>query len=233
MRPMTTEQQPATEPPVRPLRVVDEPTRVEGGHRPRSSRAPDPLHQSGVFPKLLTEPFEPTLVDVRLTLDLDAVDRALAGAAYDPSMAAPTMRERLQEMREIEESLARIHALSMHDDLAPLFGPETALSRYMRGVQGWCASFARICARLASDLGAGRRARWPALCTRVAAAAKSHHRGLRTPAIDAADALSAAGPRWAGRIHERLRIELEQLFSAIDWFEESTRRYITSPETAA
>ena len=198
--------------------------------RPMTETAPA-LDESGVFPQL-ADTFEPTLVDARLTLDLDAVDRALGAAAYDPSMAAPTMRERLQDMRDIDDALARIHGLSLFAGLAPLFGPRTALSRYMRGVHRWCASFARICDELADELRAGRPARWSTLRASVADAARSHDLDLRSQATVDVALLRDEQPCLRG-VHDSLRAELEHLFAAVDWFEESTRRYIGSRVEAA
>jgi hypothetical protein len=225
------DEHPSSEPAFRPLRALprrEEATRSE--KRPQRNRdrnePPTVLTQSGVFARVAS--LEPTLVDARLSLDVDAVDRALGRAAkiaYDPSMAAPTMRERLQEMGEIAEALVRIHGLSMHDGLAPLFGPDTSLSRYLRGVQAWCASFARVCERLTHDLCAGRPADWATLRKQVARAARSHDRTLAKAAATDVALLRDTDPGLRGLVH-RLAEQLEQLFAAVDWFEESTRRYI-------
>jgi hypothetical protein len=218
-----------SEPAFRPLRAVpsrDEATRADGRRlqrAPRSAAAPRILTQSGVFPS--TASLEPTLVDARLSLDVEAVDRALGRAPYDPSMAAPTMRERLQEMGEIAQALARIHGLSMSDGLAPLFGPDTALSRYLRGVQRWCASFARVCERLTDELRRGRVADWTTLRRQVAEAARSHDRALASDAASDVALLRETHPS-VSTIAERLAEQLGELFAAVDWFEESTRRYI-------
>ncbi len=238
-----------SEPPSWPLRAVprEEVTRSEGRSAARgSARASSPalLSESGVFPRVGAQPdvfrsftssgsfesfesFEPTLVDARLSLDLEAVDAALA-SAYDPSMAAPTMRERLQEMREIAEALGRIHTLSMRDGLASLFGPDTALSRYMRQVQCGCASFARVCDELSTDLGVGHPVDWLALRRQVAAAARGYDPGLRED-IGAEVALLAETHRHLRGVVAGLGAQLEQLFAAVAWFEESTRRYIGLP----
>ena len=243
-----TDQDPQSEPAFRPLRAVpdrlegrkwaratctgpsrEEATRSEG---PRVARKPEDasasvLTKSGVFHRASAS-LEPTLVDARLSLDVRAVDRALetaASAAYDPTMAAPTMRERLQEMGEIADALVRIHGLSMHDARAPMFGPGTARSRYLRGVQRWCASFARVCDDLTKDLRSGRSADWATLRRQVARAARSHDRGLASAAAADVALLREAQPRM-GALVDRLAEQLDQLFGAVDWFEESTRRYI-------
>lgn len=197
-------------------------TRCEGRRVAAPAVVVPDLAQSGIFdsaPRAL----EPTLMDARLAVDLAHVERAL-GEAYDPSMATSAMRVRVQEMCEVADALERIHVLSLDDGLSALFAHHTALSRYLRGLKRWCGSFAAVCHQLVEDVRVGP-ADWSTLRRRVATAAASHRPDLVVAAAEELAVLRDSRPDLRART-DRLAAEVEELFSAADWLEESTRRYI-------
>jgi hypothetical protein len=210
----------------RPRFVEDEEPTSSSQHPAVSAAVLDPpLHrmgQSGWVPKAprTTLSLEATLIDARLSLDLEAVDRLLKGVVYDPSMAARTMRARVQEMGEIAECMNRIHVLSVHDGLASLFDPYTPLSRYLRGVQAWCHGIVRASQQLVFDLRTVP-ADWSVLKRRVDDASKQHQPSLLDAVSVAINELRGAHPE-RGPLLDQLTEEVELLMGAVDWFEQST-----------
>jgi hypothetical protein len=202
----------------------DEPTSSENPALSGAVVAPplERMGRSGWVPKAprTTLSLEATLIDARLSLDLEAVDRLLKGVVYDPSMAARTMRARVQEMGEIAECMNRIHVLSVHDGLAPLFDPYTPLSRYLRGVQAWCHGIVRASQQLVFDLRTVP-ADWSLLKRRVDDAAKHHQPGLLDSVGVAINELRGMYPD-RGPLVDQLTEEIELLMGAVDWFQQST-----------
>ncbi len=161
---------------------------------------------------------EVVAAQLTLAINVDAVERVLEHVAYDPSSqaAANTLRERLEDLRDIGDALEQVYLVGAHPDLVELFDGDSPLADYLRGVEAWSAGAVSAFEKLAVELRAAAPD-WATLRGRLESAAQFHMADL-VPAIpDLVERLRSTTPASTGLV-DRFMQRLSELFAAADWF---------------